>query len=100
MRRAASVKASGRKVGILGMGRIGRAIARRAEAFDMKISYTDIRRFDDLPYPFFEELEDLARDSDALIVAASGGPQSRGIVNATVLEAIGPEGLLVNIARG
>src|SRR4051794_13074914 len=82
------------------MGRIGRAIARRAQGFDLRISYTDIRAFDDLDYRYEPELEALARDSDFLIVAAAGGPQSRGLVGASVLNALGPEGILVNVARG
>jgi hydroxypyruvate reductase len=93
-------KATRKKLGILGMGRIGRAIARRAAGFDMAIAYNDLRAFDDLPYRYVSDLLQLARDSDALIVAASGGPQSRGIINAPVLDALGPEGVLVNVARG
>ena len=93
-------KVTRKKLGILGMGRIGRAIARRAEGFDMPIAYSDLRPFDDLPYRYVAELVQLARESDILIVAASGGPQSRGIVNAPVLDALGPEGVLVNVARG
>jgi hydroxypyruvate reductase len=93
-------KVSGKKLGILGMGRIGRAIGRRAEGFGMAIAYTDIRAFDDVPHRHVPDLVQLARESDILIVAASGGPQSRGIVNRAVLDALGPEGLLVNVARG
>ena len=93
-------KVSGKKLGILGMGRIGRAIARRAQGFDFRISYTDIRAFDDLDYRYEADLEALARDSDFLIVAAAGGPQSRGLVGASVLNALGPKGILVNVARG
>jgi lactate dehydrogenase-like 2-hydroxyacid dehydrogenase len=93
-------KVTGKKLGILGMGRIGRAIGRRAEGFGMQIAYTDIRAFDDLPYRYVATLADLARDSDILIVAASGGAQSRGIVNREVLEALGKDGILVNVARG
>jgi lactate dehydrogenase-like 2-hydroxyacid dehydrogenase len=93
-------KASGKRLGILGMGRIGRAIARRAEPFDARIAYTDIRAFDDLPYHFVPTLLALAQDSDVLIVAASGGAQSRAIVDAAVLDALGPHGILVNVARG
>nr|WP_294517542.1 2-hydroxyacid dehydrogenase [uncultured Rhodopila sp.] len=93
-------KVTGKKLGILGMGRIGRAIGRRAEGFGMQIAYTDIRAFDDLPYRHVPDLVDLARDSDILIVAASGGSQSRGIVNQEVLEALGQHGILVNVARG
>ena len=69
-------KVSGKRLGILGMGRIGRAIGRRAEGFGMTIAYTDIRAFDDVPYRHVGDLVQLARDSDFLIVAAAGGPQS------------------------
>jgi hydroxypyruvate reductase len=93
-------KVTGKRLGIFGMGRIGRAIARRATGFDMSIAYHDVRTFDNVPYQYVPELLELARQSDALIVAASGGPQSRGLVNAGVLEALGPEGVLVNVARG
>jgi hydroxypyruvate reductase len=93
-------KATQKKLGILGMGRIGRTIARRAEGFDMSIAYSDLRAFDDLPYRYVADLVQLARESDILIVAASGGPQSRGIINAPVLDALGPQGVLVNVARG
>jgi hydroxypyruvate reductase len=93
-------KVTGKRVGIIGMGRVGRAIAKRAEAFDMPIAYTDIRAFDDLAYRYVPGLVELAGSVDCLIVAASGGPQSRGIVNAAVMDALGPDGVLVNIARG
>jgi len=93
-------KVSGKKLGIVGMGRIGRAVARRAQGFNLAISYTDIQAFGDLPYRYEPDLEALARDSDFLIVAAAGGPQSRGIVGASVLNALGPKGILINIARG
>ncbi|MCK8783383.1 2-hydroxyacid dehydrogenase [Roseomonas sp. NAR14] len=93
-------KASGKRLGILGLGRIGRAIARRAEAFDMEIAYHDIRAFDGVPYRYIDSLAGLAAWSEILMVAASGGAQSRGIVDAAVMDALGPDGLLVNIARG
>jgi lactate dehydrogenase-like 2-hydroxyacid dehydrogenase len=93
-------KITGKRLGILGMGRIGRAIAHRATGFDMSVAYHDVRALDDVPYRYVPELVELARQSDALIVAASGGPQSRGLVNASVLEALGPDGILVNVARG
>lgn len=92
-------KAARKKLGILGMGRIGRAIARRAEGFGMTIAYSDLRAFD-LPYRYVADLVQLARESDILMVAASGGPQSRGIINGPVLDALGAEGVLVNVARG
>jgi hydroxypyruvate reductase len=93
-------KVAGKRLGILGMGRIGRAIARRGEGFRMQIAYTDIRAFTDLNYRFEPELVLLAQASDFLVVAAAGGAQSRGIVGARVLEALGPKGILVNVARG
>jgi hydroxypyruvate reductase len=93
-------KATGRRLGILGMGRIGRAVARRAEPFGMSIAYHDLRALEDVPYRYEPDLAELAQQSDALIVAASGGPESRGLVNAVVLNALGPKGALVNIARG
>jgi len=94
-------KATGKRLGILGMGRIGRAIARRAEGFKMAIAYTDLQAVDDdLPYRFVPDLVQLARESDVLIIAASGGPQSQRIVNRAVLDALGPKGILVNVARG
>jgi hydroxypyruvate reductase len=93
-------KASGTKLGIVGMGRIGRAIARRAEGFEMTLAYTDLRAFGDLPYRYVSDLVQLARESDVLIVAASGGPKSYGIINTAVLDALGRTGVLVNVARG
>jgi lactate dehydrogenase-like 2-hydroxyacid dehydrogenase len=93
-------KVSGKRLGILGMGRVGRAIARRAQAFGLEIAYNDLEAFAGLGYRYEPSLQALARDSDFLIIAAAGGPQSRGIVDAAVLDALGPEGILVNVARG
>ncbi|NVN12294.1 NAD(P)-dependent oxidoreductase, partial [Nguyenibacter vanlangensis] len=92
--------ATGLRRGILGLGQVGRAIAARARAFDMPIAYHDIREFPDTGYRFYADLTELARDNDVLVVAASGGPQSRNIVNAQVLQALGPDGILINVARG
>jgi lactate dehydrogenase-like 2-hydroxyacid dehydrogenase len=92
-------KVSGKKLGILGLGRIGRAIARRAEAMDMAVSYTN-RKPAEGSYRFIANLVDLARENDFLMVAASAGPDALHLVNAEVLEALGPEGIVVNIARG
>jgi len=93
-------KVSGKRLGILGMGRIGRAIGKRAEGFGMQIAYTDIRAFEELPYRYVPTLLDLARESEILIIAAAGGAQSRGIVNRAVMDALGRDGILVNVARG
>ncbi|HEX2758875.1 MAG TPA: NAD(P)-dependent oxidoreductase, partial [Rhizomicrobium sp.] len=92
-------KVTGKRLGILGLGRIGRAIARRAEAMDMAISYTN-RNKADVPYRFIPDIVSLARESDFLVLAASAGPQTRNIVNRAVLDALGPKGVLVNVARG
>ncbi|WPB58979.1 2-hydroxyacid dehydrogenase [Xylophilus sp. GOD-11R] len=90
---------SGMRVGIVGMGRVGRAVATRAAAFGCPISYTDLRRMDDLPYAFVPGLVDLAAQSDALVLCAAAD-QAEGIVDAAVLDALGPRGFLVNVARG
>lgn len=90
---------SGMRVGIVGMGRVGRAVALRAAAFGCPISYTDLRAMDDVPHRFDPDLVNLARDSDALVLCAAAD-KAEGIVNAAVLEALGPEGFLVNVARG
>lgn len=88
-----------RKAGILGLGRIGRAIATRLEAFGVSIAYHG-RCPQDVPYTYHDSLIGLARASDILIVAAPGGPETQGLVDAAVLAALGPEGIVINIARG
>ena len=93
-------KVSGKRLGIFGMGRIGREIAARAQGFKMSIAYTDLRRMENLPYDFFESAETMAANVDFFVVAAAGGAQSRGAIGKDVLNALGPEGILVNIARG
>lgn len=90
---------SGMRVGIVGMGRVGRAIAARASAFGCPISYTDLHAMQDLDYPFIADVQELARRSDALILSASAD-KAEGIINAAVLDALGQDGFLVNIARG
>lgn len=90
----------GRTIGILGLGRIGKAIARRAEAFGLKIVYHGRRKQDDVAFPFYADLVEMARACDILVAIAPGGPETKHIVNATVLEALGPQGIFVNVARG
>ena len=92
-------KVSGKRFGILGMGRIGQAVARRLAAFDGKISYTDVAA-KDVPYAFVPGLVELAQGSDVLVVCAAASGSTAGLVNRAVLEALGPDGILVNIARG
>ena len=91
---------NGRKVGILGLGRIGQDIARKLQAFGCQIVYHGRRKQDDQPYPYFDNLVAMARDVDFLIAICPGGEATRGIVNAEVLAALGPEGTFINVARG
>lgn len=93
-------KVSGSRIGIIGLGRIGSAVARRAAAFDMEISYTDRAALPGVEYSFVEDIHELARRSDFLVVCAPGGDSTRGLIDAGVLEALGSEGYLVNVARG
>lgn len=95
-----ATKVSGKRLGIVGLGRIGRAIAARAEGFDMDIRYHNRRQSPDSPYHYEHSVADLARWCDFLMVAASGGESTRGLVSAAVIDALGPQGFLVNIARG
>jgi lactate dehydrogenase-like 2-hydroxyacid dehydrogenase len=95
-----TTRVSGKRLGIFGLGRIGRTIARRGSGFDMEIGYTDLRAQDDVPYVFHSSLTELARWADFLVISAAGGPSTRYVVSAEVLEALGPEGFLVNCARG
>ncbi len=89
-----------RKVGILGLGRIGKAIARRLEACDLEIEYHGRNAQPDVKYRYHPTLLGLARSCDVLMVVASGGAETRHIVNREVLEALGPDGILVNVGRG
>jgi lactate dehydrogenase-like 2-hydroxyacid dehydrogenase len=89
-----------RRMGILGLGAIGRRIAHRAQAFHMEIGYHGRARKADVDHRYFDSLMDLAQWCDFLVVAAPGGAATRHIVDAAVLRALGPKGVLVNIARG
>jgi lactate dehydrogenase-like 2-hydroxyacid dehydrogenase len=94
-----SRRLSGKRVGIVGMGKVGRAIAQRASAFGCPITYTDLRSMDDVPHPFVADLLSLARGCDILVLAAAAD-KAQGIVNAAVLDALGRNGYLINVARG
>ena len=89
----------GKTMGILGLGRIGEAIAGRAQAFGMKIRYHN-RRKKDVAHPYDPDPVALARNSDVLMVVTPGGAETEKLVGAKVLDALGPQGYLVNIARG
>lgn len=90
----------GRTVGILGLGRIGKAIAKRCEAFGLAIAYTGRRPQAGVPYLYYPTPVALAEACDILVVIAPGGENTRNIVNAAVLDALGPTGVLINVARG
>ncbi len=92
--------ARNKTLGILGLGRIGRALARRAELLGMKVTYHGRRPQSDVSHRYYDSLVDMARDADVLALCLPGGAETRAIVTAEVLDALGPEGYLVNIARG
>ena len=91
---------TGKTVGILGLGRIGKEIATRAQAMKMRVVYYGRHHQKAMPHIYYDNLEDMARDSDWLVVIAPGGKGTEGIVSREVLEALGPKGCVVNVARG
>jgi lactate dehydrogenase-like 2-hydroxyacid dehydrogenase len=91
---------TGKTLGILGMGRIGMRIAARASGFDMAVHYHNRNKRDDVDYIYERSALDLATASDFLIVVCPGGKETHHLVDATVLEALGPEGYLVSVGRG
>ena len=95
-----SASLRGRTMGILGLGRIGKEIAQRARAFGVDVVYHGRKPQDDAPYLYYPTLLSMAKACDILVVAAPGGAGTRKIVDREVLEALGPNGVLVNIARG
>ncbi len=95
-----TTRMTGKRAGIFGMGSIGLRLARRLEAFDMKVSYCNRNKRTDANYQYVAELPKLAAEVDYLIIAASASSSTENIVNAEVLSALGPDGFLVNISRG
>jgi lactate dehydrogenase-like 2-hydroxyacid dehydrogenase len=91
---------SNTRVGIIGLGRIGGAIAKRLSAFGCAISYHNRREVPDSPHAYVDSAVDLARGADVLVVAAAGGSSTAKLVDAAVLDALGADGFLINIARG
>ncbi|MBY6255572.1 2-hydroxyacid dehydrogenase [Phytobacter diazotrophicus] len=92
-------KVTGTTVGIIGMGRVGQAIARRVAAFDARILYTDLAPIAALDYTFIADIQALAQEVDVLVLAASAD-SGEVIISESVLEALGPEGYFINVARG
>lgn len=93
-------KVSGSRVGIVGMGRIGQAIARRCEGFAMQIAYHDRKRLPALNYAWWEDLLTLAAESDFLVICTPGTAANQGLINQPVLAELGEKGILINISRG
>lgn len=89
-----------RSVGIVGLGRIGKAVAHRLEAFGVPVAYHGRTRQEDVPYRYYPSLIDMAADVDVLLSVAPGGASTHHIINAEVLKALGPNGILVNVGRG
>lgn len=97
---ALGTKVSGKRLGIVGLGRIGATIARRASGFDMEVRYHNRNARSDVSWQFEPSLADLAHWADFLVVAAAGGAGSQHLINAHILRALGLKGFLINIARG
>jgi len=93
-------KFSALRFGIFGLGRIGKAIAKRLEGFDVEIAYCDVAEQPGSAYAYHPSIKDLAGAVDVLIIAAAASGSTSGIINKTVLDALGSDGLLVNVARG
>jgi lactate dehydrogenase-like 2-hydroxyacid dehydrogenase len=89
-----------RTVGMVGMGAIGQAIARRLDAMRVPVAYHTRHPRTDVGYSFYHNLLDMARDVDILLVIVPGGPSTHNMINAQVLDALGPQGILINMARG
>jgi hydroxypyruvate reductase len=91
---------AGRRLGIVGLGRIGRRVAGLAEAFGMEIRYGGPRRKDDVAWRYYADLAALAGDVDCLMLTCKGGPETAGLIGREVIEALGPDGWLINVSRG
>jgi lactate dehydrogenase-like 2-hydroxyacid dehydrogenase len=90
----------GRKIGILGLGRIGKAVAKRLEAFGLEIGYHGRNPQADVAYRYYPTLVGMAKDVDVLMCVAPGGGETKGMVDAEVMRALGPDGVLINVGRG
>jgi lactate dehydrogenase-like 2-hydroxyacid dehydrogenase len=89
-----------KKIGIVGLGRIGKTIAKRALGFDMEVAYYGRSKQAGVPFQYFAALADLAKWCDVLVVITPGGAETRNLIDARILDALGPKGFLVNVARG
>ncbi|WP_448188927.1 2-hydroxyacid dehydrogenase [Azospirillum sp. sgz301742] len=93
-------KLTGKRLGIFGLGQIGRAIAKRAAGFAMDVSYVNRSPVEGVSYRAVGDIVELAKSVDILVIAASASAETKGIIGRAVLDALGPEGVLVNVARG
>jgi lactate dehydrogenase-like 2-hydroxyacid dehydrogenase len=93
-------RVSGRKLGIVGLGNIGLEIAKRAEAFDMPVSYHNRKPRSDVTYRYVSDIVTLARDCDVLVAATPGGASTHHLINRAVIDALGSDGIFINIGRG
>jgi len=93
-------RVTGRKLGILGLGNIGLSLAKRAVGFEMSVSYHNRRPRTDVPYRFVPDVVTLAREVDILVAATPGGAETHHLIDRAVLDALGSEGILVNVGRG
>ncbi|CAD6561555.1 2-hydroxyacid dehydrogenase [Paraburkholderia sabiae] len=91
---------SGKRLGVIGLGNIGRKVARRAAGFDIEVAYHNRKPREGATWRYFADVNELARWSDYLVVATPGGPSTHHLINRDVLEALGPKGFLVNVSRG
>ncbi len=90
----------GKRLGILGLGQIGRALGTRAELFGMAVRYSNRTHYHDVAWPHFADAVALAADSDVLAICVAATPDTRRVIDRAVLKALGPQGTLINIARG
>ena len=95
-----ATRVSGKRLGILGLGRIGQVVARRACGFDMEVRYHNRSPRPEVPYPYEASLISLAAWADFLVVVSAGGPETSKLVSAEVLRALGPKSFLINVSRG
>lgn len=99
-RMAPSRRVSGKSCGIVGLGRIGETVAQLAAGIGMSVRYSGPRQKPAAPFAYVADVAELARQSDFLVLTCPGGPATQNLVDATVLDALGPDGILINIARG
>ena len=93
-------RVSGKRLGIVGLGRIGEAVAKRSAGFDMAVRYHNRRPVAGSPYEYEANLLELARWADFLVLSCPGGPQTQNLIDRAVLDALGAKGILINVARG